>query len=299
MKTPRINFPRRRTVMKGMNDTWQMDLICMENYARANKNYKYILALIDIFSKFAYVFPLKTKSGKEVAKALDEQLKRTKNRPKKIHCDQGREFFNKDVAEILKKYGIQLFHTYSSMKAYICERFIRTFKRILHLNIKIRGSLKYIDLLPQLIDHYNYKMKHRTIGMCPGEVTKKDELRLLRDVYSYETLCKNGPRKLNLGDVVRISKQRTTFHKGYNLNWTTELFTVSDIHNTCPITYSIIDENNKPILGKFYRHELQKTALPGVYLVEKVLKKRNDKLYVKWLGMDVRSWIAKDKVLER
>lgn len=283
--------------MKGINDTWQMDLIDMQKLSKMNQNYKYILAIIDIFSKFAYTLPVKSKNGEEIAQTLETLLSKLKVMPRKIHSDQGREFFNKHVSKVLKKYDIKLYHTFSSMKAYICERFIRTFKRLLYMNMKFRGSLNYIDILPKLIDHYNYKMKHRTIGMFPGEVTKNDEDRLLKGPYSYQTLCRSGPRQLKEGDVVRISKQRSVFHKGYNLNWSTELFTINNVHNTCPITYSLRDEKGETILGKFYRHEIRKTAFPDTYLVEKILKKKGNRVYVQWLGMDSRSWIDKNNVV--
>lgn len=283
--------------MKGINNTWQMDLIDMQKLSKTNKNYKYILAIIDIFSKFAYALPVKSKKGDEIALSLDNLLSKLMIKPKKIHSDQGREFFNKHVSNILKKYGIELYHTFSSQKAYICERFIRTFKRLIYMNMKFRSSLRYIDTLPEMIHHYNYKMKHRTIGMFPGKVTKSDEQRLLNEKYSYPNLCKTGIHHLNEGDVVRISKQRSVFHKGYNLNWTTELFTISNVHNTCPVTYSLVDENGERIQGKFYRYEIQKTAFPDTYLVEKVIKKKGSKMYVKWLGMNSRSWIDKNKVI--
>ena len=88
---------------------------------------------------------------------------------------------------------------------------------------------------------------------------------------------------LNLGDNVRISKYKNIFAKGYTPNWSKEIFVVSKIKNTVPWTYVISDLNGQEITGSFYEKELRKTT-QETFRIEKVLKRKNDKLYVKWKG---------------
>ena len=92
--------------------------------------------------------------------------------------------------------------------------------------------------------------------------------------------------KLKIGDKVRVSKNKHVFEKGYTPNWTTEIFTVNRVKQTSPVTYKLKDYQDEPSAGDLYEEELLETEYPDVYLVEKVLKKRGDRAYVKWLGFD-------------
>ncbi|EZA55097.1 hypothetical protein X777_05352 [Ooceraea biroi] len=91
-------------------------------------------------------------------------------------------------------------------------------------------------------------------------------------------------------------KFKTLFEKGYTPNWTTEVFRIVEVQQTNPVTYLLKDYRGKPVAGGFYEHELHHVADPDVYLVEKVLRRRGDEVYVKWLGFDGshNSWIHKD-----
>ena len=101
--------------------------------------------------------------------------------------------------------------------------------------------------------------------------------------------------KFKIGDKVRVSKFKNIFEKGYTPNWTTEIFTVDHVISTNPITYKLKDYRDQSIASGFYEQELLKVKYPDIYLVEKVLKKRGNTIYVKWLGFDSshNSWIAK------
>lgn len=102
-------------------------------------------------------------------------------------------------------------------------------------------------------------------------------------------------KKFKVGDEVRITKYKHIFEKGYTPNWTTEIFTITQVKNTNPTTYKLIDYQNQPIKGGFYEEELNKVKYPDVYLIEKVIREHGNKLYVKWLGIDSKhnSWINK------
>lgn len=166
--------------------------------------------------------------------------------------------------------------------------------------------------------------RHRTIRMKPNEVNLENEQQLRDTVYNYQRLVpsSSSPRALTtvtldsgshrhrklqrrranfkVGDYVRLSKYRTVFEKGYTPNWTTEIFRVRKVqYNTDPITYLLNDYQNREIKGSVYAEELQLVKYPDVYLVEKIIRKRNGKVYVKWLGFgpEHNSWTREEDII--
>ena len=178
-RTARKNYPRRRVTLKGLNDLFQGDLVEMQPYSKINKGYKYIMTIINCFSKFAFAVPLKDKSGPVVAKALEPIL--AKNKMKNFQTDQGTEWFNKHIQKLMKKYSINHYHTYSDLKASIVERFNRTLKSKMYKQFTIRGSYEWVGLLDSIVKSYN-NTKHRTIGMKPRYVNKKHVKKILRKI---------------------------------------------------------------------------------------------------------------------
>ncbi|KYM98775.1 hypothetical protein ALC62_10503 [Cyphomyrmex costatus] len=160
----------------------------------------------------------------------------------------------------------------------------------------LNGTYKWINELSRLLSDYNGR-RHRTIEMRPIDVTPTVANRLLSTVYSHVKIA--PPMKFKTGDPVRVSKFKTIFEIGYTPNWSTEIFHIAKARRTNPATYLLKDYRGKPIAGGFYEHELQRVSNPNVYLFEKVLRKRGNEVYVKWLGMDNshNSWINKDDVL--
>lgn len=290
-KPARINFKRRKVILKSLNDLFQADLVEMISYAKENKGFKYILMVINCFSKFVWAFPLKTKTSSEVANAMEKVLKIEK--PSNVSTDFGTEFYGKEFQNLLKKYNINHYSVYSEKKASIVERVNRTIKNMMWKEFSLQGSYKWLDFLPKIIEKYNNTF-HRTIKMKPIEVTKKNEKQLLKSVYSRIKIVNKIP-KYAIGDSVRISKIRGTFDKKYLPNWSTEIFTIREVKLTNPTTYLLQDINDKAILGGFYEKQLQKVKYPDVYLVEKILKRNKRKqVFVKWLGFDNthNSWIS-------
>lgn len=295
-KPARRNYQRRRVKMRRPNETYQADLVEMIPYSRENKGYKYILNIIDIFSKYAYSVPLKSKTGQEVATALESVLKKIQPTTRKthlvknIHVDLGKEFYNKNVQELLDRYKINMFSTYSGLKASICERFNRSIKENMWKKFSLQGNYKWVDMLPNLLETYNNRI-HRTIGMRPKDVTINHTAEILKRLNKNQVPRK--PPKFKVNDKVRLSKNKNLFEKSYTGNWSTEVFTITKVNNTNPVTYLLKDYLDQPVSGCFYSEELQKTKHPDVYLVEKVIKKQGNKLLIKWLGFDEshNSWI--------
>jgi hypothetical protein len=294
-KQARINFPRRRVIVKSLNDLFQADLVEMIPYSGENNGFKYILVVINCFSKFVWAFPLKTKTGYEVVENMEKVFKQ--QQPKNLQTDMGKEFLNKTFQLLMKKYNINHYNTYSEKKASIVERVNRTLKNLMWKEFNYHGHYRWINLLDNIVQKYN-NSKHRTIGMKPSEVKKTHEKKLLNTVYNRIKIV-NLSSKFHVGDHVRISKTRGVFDKKYMPNWSTEIFTIKKILLTNPNTYLLQDYQKQDIKGCFYQQQLQKVKHPDVYLVEKILRRKNNKVFVKWLGFDSthNSWIDKTKIV--
>lgn len=140
---------------------------------------------------------------------------------------------------------------------------------------------------------------HRTIKMKPNEVTHENEQELLNTVYKYtREYSKRRMAKFRVGDFVRLSESRTIFDKSYTPNWTTAIFRVSKVqYNTDPITYLLKDWSDNEIMGSIYAEQMQHVKYPDEYLIEKILRRKNGLMYVKWLGFgnEFNSWIPEAK----
>lgn len=282
----RKNFSRRAVNVYGKNDLWQADLMEMIPYSRQNKGFKYILCVIDCFTKFAWALPLKSKTGIEVSKALSKIL--ISRTPKLLQLDNGREFYNKTFDALMNKYKIKKYSTYSTTKACIVERFNRTLKEKMFQEFTAKGTHNWVSTLPMLMKNYNNKSIHRTIGMTLIEADRNPSLVVLK-----QRKINNKKVKFSVGDKVRISTHKGVFTKGYLPNWSMEVFTVVKINKSLPPTYFLEDYSGKPIAGCFYSEEISKTNHPDKYLVEKIIRRRGNRMFVKWLGFDDthNSWI--------
>lgn len=297
-RNARKNFPRIPYLMKGIDDTFQVDLVEFIPYARENTNHKYALVVIDIFSKYAWTVPLRNKTGIETSKAMESIFQQSGRVCKNCQSDNGKEFYNKHFSAVMKKYGINHYSTFSGLKASICERLNRTLLSKLWKQFNINGNHKWLNVLKRITAEYNDSI-HSTIKMRPSEVNSLNEKQLLNTVYvRNNSFNVNTKKKFHIGDNVRLSKFKHVFVKGYKPSWTTEIFRIENILATEPITYTLIDLHGKPISGLFYSYELQKTNELDVYLVEKIIKRSGDKVYVKWLGFDEshNAWVNKNVV---
>lgn len=295
-KPARRNFKRRRVIIKGLDELWQADLVEMGVHSSQNKNYKFLLTVIDTFSKFAWAIPIKNKTGSSVTEAMKSIFDESKRIPKNLQTDDGKEFFNKNFQNLMATHNINHYSTFSSLKASIVERFNRTLKEKMWKEFSFNGSYKWINIIQKLVDEYNHS-KHRTIQMRPCDVSIRNEIHLLSTVYSHIKIAIKP--KFKIGDYVRISKYKHVFEKGYTPNWTAEIFKIRKIQITNPTTYLLSDYQGIPIKGGFYELELAKVKHPTIYLVEKILKKRKDEALVRWLGFPKEhdTWVKKQDLL--
>ena len=265
----------------------------MGSLSKFNKGTKFLLSVIDIFSKYGWLIPLKDKKGESVAKALKKIFKERK--PNKLYVDKGKEFYNKHVQEL-----VEIYSTENEEKSSVVERWNRTMREKMFKYFSANSTRVYINILDQMVDQYN-STKHSSIKMTPKEASlKKNENKVWHNLYSDSNILnKKANPVFKIGDKVRISKKKKTFEKGYTPRWTEEIFTISKIQYTNPITYKITDYNGAEIQGTFYEQELQKTN-QDVFRIEKIVKKKGNKYLVKWLGYNdsFNSWLDSKDLLK-
>lgn len=295
-KPVRYRFKRNKTVVKKADEQFQSDLCDVSNIKKFNNNYTFLLTCIDCFNRYAWVIPVKNKSGPEIAKALEGIFEeRTCER---LQTDKGKEYLNKHVKEVLKKYNIELWTTHSEVKAALVERFNRTMKTRMYKYFTANNTRRYVDTLPQLVLGYNNSI-HSSIGMAPSNVRRVDEKIIRQKLYGIKERKHRG-YKYQIGNHVRISKARRVFKKGYLPGWTEEVFVIVKHTNRTEPIYEIEDLNGEVIAGTFYEEELQRIQLPEEFRVEKVLKKKKvgkkTLYFVKWLGWGdtFNSWVAEE-----
>lgn len=303
-KPIRRKFSRRKTVVGGIDHQWQADLADMQSLSMDNSHYRYLLCVIDVFSKYAWVVPIKDKTGKTLIQAFKLILKEGRI-PLSLQTDKGREFLNKEVQAFLDKQDVHFFTSENpETKASVVERFQRTLKSRMWKYFTHQKTRKYIDVLPQLVKAYNHR-HHRSIGRSPITVSPANEYKVAQKLYGGK--AKTNPTDLKVGDLVRINKTKRTFDKGYLPNWTTELFKVIRINRTKPQTVKLDDLGGESIAGSFYLHEIQRIKDNAIYEIESVLGKRTRRvdgkkireIKVHWSGYPSKfdSWIPESHLV--
>lgn len=303
-KPARKNFKRNRTYVSGIDAQWQADLADMQALSKDNEGYRYILTCIDVFSKYAWAVPVKDKGANSMVQGFKELFTQAGNRtPKKLQTDKGTEFLCKQVQALLKTKSITHFASNSDKKAAVVERFNRTLKTRIWTYFTAKNTKRYVDILPKLVAAYN-ATTNRAIGMAPAKVRKVHTNSIWKRLYGDGSRYDRGNSRNQpeAGGLVRISRWKGNFDKGYLPNWSKEVFHVAKVFQHPHKTYEVHDKEGEEILGNFYGKELQKVKA-GEYVVEKVLKQRRlaDGTYevlVKWQGWSAKynSWIPKDSL---
>ena len=196
------------------------------------------------------------------------------------------------------KNNIKLYSTNNSeIKSAIVERFNRTFKNMMYKKFTENNNTIFYNIIDDLVNKYNNKI-HSSIKMIPVERSKKINENKIKNIYNFEKTTKPG--KFKIGDRVRISLEKNIFEKSYETNWTEEIFEIYDIKYSNVPYYYLQDLNGEKIKGSFYEQEIQKTNFKkdDLYIIEKVLKTKNDKAYVKWRNYDSSfySWVNIDNI---
>ena len=252
--SPQITkFRRERIIPLYKVKTWSADLIDKSSLSEYNNNHKFILTVIDIFTKYAWAIPLKNKSGLSITNGFKigfsehPQGGSEIRKPEKLWVDRDSEFYNKTFKSLLKEYETKLYSTYCDSKAAVIT--------------------------------YNNNI-HSTINMTPVDASNNS------DKVKYYVKSTKATPKFKFGDHVRNADKRNIFSKGYTSDWNRELFKVNEVLNTQPLTYKIEDINGEIIEGKYYEQELlisefdfesNNKVLESINIVLSVNKYKDDK----------------------
>src|SRR5271170_214916 len=314
-------FKRNITMVYTINEQFQADLIDMSSLSKQNGGVTFLLSCIDIFSKYAWVIPLRNKSGISVKLAFEKIF--AERKPEKLQTDQGKDFENSECKALFEKLGINHFNALSGeTHCAVAERFNRTFKTKMWKYMTHKNTHTYIDVMEDLVHSYNHTY-HTAIKMKPAEVNDTNVKQVWQNLYGTyfrkEVMGQTGddddddekkkPKpekkpKFQVGDHVRLSGERVVFRKGYENGWTEEVYTVSKIFLRRPTVYVVKDEKGEELRGVFYEPELLKIGKPETYVIEKILKTegvgKNKKHLVKWRGYpkSFNSWVPQSDIVD-
>ena len=179
----------------------------MQLLSRYNKRISFLLCVIDIFSKYAWVVPLKDKKGISIVKAFQIILKQSNRKPKKIWVDKGSEFYNASFKKWLQDNDIVMYSTHNERKSVVAEQFIRTLKSKIYKYMTSISKNVYINTLDDIVGEYN-NTYHTTIKMKPIDVKDNTYINADKEIN-------NKDPKFKIGNRVRISKYKNIFAKDY------------------------------------------------------------------------------------
>lgn len=291
-------FPRLPILVNKIDEQWQIDLMDMSWLSKFNDDKKYLLNIIDCFSRYAWVFPLKTKNANEIVEAFKILLQERK--PEKIQSDQGKEFLNSQVKQLFANNGINFFtSTDDVIKCAIVERFNRTLRTRIYRYLHYYNTRRYIDDLQKIVKSYNNSY-HRTIQMSPSQVTQENSTQVLLNIRKTHPVNHSKQKPFKVDDKVRIARAKGIFEKGATSNFSEEIFTINKVKKTPQgYVYRLKDYEGEDITSIFYHYELVKANETSLYKVEKIIKTRinpktkKKEYFVKWFGYPSKfnSWV--------
>ena len=233
-------FDKRSVSAKQVDDIWAADLVDMSPFFRSNKGYKYLLTVINAYSKYGWIVPLKTKTGKEIAQAFRKLFHN--GHPSRLWTDKGTEFYNRQLKGVLEANDVML---YSTERSSVVERWNTTMKNIMWKYFTANSTQKYIDVLPSMVDKYN-STYHRSIKLTPPDARNPSNYQHMYNAL-YGNVRKSTSPKFHVGDKIRIARKKGTFEKGLAPNWIEERFTISSVKATNPTTYTMRDLLGEPV----------------------------------------------------
>ena len=300
-KPAKTKFPRQSIWMSKMDQQWDGDLMDMSKFSRQNKGYKYLAVFIDIFSRYIWVEPMKTKRPAEMVLVLQRVFSEGR-KPTYLRTDKGSEYLGLQVQRYLDMKRVHHFTAVNAIHASYAERVIRTLKGKLYRFFTKNQSHKYIEHLDDIVDSY-LDTVHSSISMRPVDITLQNQQEIYEKLYLPHQL-KEAVTPVtylfNVADKVRISIARTAFTKGYKATFTEEIFKIKYRTRTHPPRYKLYDLLGESIAGTFYAAELEKVShgADDYYKVEKVIRYRTRNKQrqglVRWQGYSPKfdSWVS-------
>ncbi|CAG2254272.1 unnamed protein product [Mytilus edulis] len=306
-------FKRSRYVVDTIDSLWEMDLAQLDKFQDFNSGNKFLLFVIDCFSKFLWIQPIVDKTHTSVLNAL-KTIMSGNRKPSSVRSDLGKEFKNQYVRKYLSNQGINTYYSLNDTKCAIVERSIRSLKSILFRYFRHNQTYKYVNVLQDMVKGYNAR-PHRTLGgFAPFEVNKHNAGEVRLSAY----LARNPKRRekkvvkktkiksrkksfrYKVNDLVRLTFKRHPFQRGYLQKWTEEIFKISRRYFRQQLSlYKVVDLQDEAIEGTFQDSEVQKVRKDGEtkWKIEKVIKRRKrngtKQVLVRWLGYPKKfdSWV--------
>ena len=250
---PRKNYPTNKANVYYIDNIWSLDILDLKDYGpENNRGYRYVLVIIDNFSKYGWTIPLKNKNAQTIKNSFENILINSKRSPNLIESDRGKEFYNNIFQDFLNENDIKLYSRNSSYGAVFAERFNRTIRDLIKRPVFERGDGNWIDILPTITKQYNTRI-HSSTKLTPTQACLKKN-----EGYVYINLLDKRKKikpKFQINDLVRVADLKRTFSKGDTTNWSYKLYRITELINDTIPSYHI---DNLP--GR-YNMLLKKTEL--------------------------------------
>ena len=175
-KPPKKNYATNKTDVYHIDDIWSLDILDLKDYGpENNRGYRYVLVIIDNFSKIGWTIPLKNKNAITIKNSFENILIDSKRKPNLIESDRGKEFYNNIFQDFLNENDIKLYSRNTFLAAVFAERFNRTTRDLLKKPVFEKGGGNWIDILPTITKQYNNRI-HSSTKLSPIQASlKKNE----------------------------------------------------------------------------------------------------------------------------
>ena len=236
-KPPKKNYNTNKTDVYYIDDIWSLDVLDLKDYGTENnRGYRYVLVVIDNFSKFGWTVPIKNKNAQTIKDSFENILINSKRKPNLIESDRGKDFYNNIFQDFLNRNNIKLYSRNSSYGAVFAERFNRTIRDLLKKSVFEQGDAKWIDVLPKITKQYNNRI-HSSTKLTPIQASLKKN-----EGFVYKNLLDKRKKitpKFQINDLVRTADLKKTFSKSDTTNWSYKLYKITEIINDTIPSYHI------------------------------------------------------------
>ena len=229
--------PTNKTDVYFIDNIWSLDILDSKDYGpENNRNFRYVLIVIDKFTKYGFTTPLKNKNAQTIKDSFENILMSSKRKPGLIESDRGKEFYNNIFQDFLNKNNIKLYSRNSSYCAVFAARFNLTIRDLLKKIVFERGDANWTDVLPTITKQYNNRA-HSSTKLSPKDASlKKNEGFVCKNLLDKR---KKKKPKYEIGDLVRTADLKKTFSKGNTTNWSYKLYKITEIINDTMPSYKI------------------------------------------------------------
>ena len=235
-KPPKKNYPTNKTDVYYIDDIWSLDILDLKDYGpENNRQYRYVLVIIDNFSKFGWTLPLKNKNSQTIKDSFEKILISSKRKPNLIESDRDKGFYN-NLFQYLNKNDIKLYSRNSSFGSVFAECFNRTIRDLLKKPVFEKGDGNWTDVLQTITKQYNRRI-HSSTKLTPIQASLRKN-----EGYVYKNLLDKRKKikpRYEIGDLVRTADLKKTFSKGDTSDWSYRLYKIIEISNDTIPTYKI------------------------------------------------------------